>query len=98
VPVIAMLNRTITDVRRRAKLQDRVARKAATTIAVMHHRGEALHLHHSRHGPVWWLSRSGERIADEVAQLVINNPAVAAVGDALPLGTDIPAQTWRFIE
>jgi hypothetical protein len=95
--VIAMLNRTIADVRRLAKLQDRIAAKAATVIAAMH-TGQALHLHHGRDGAVWWLSRSGERVDDEVARLVITSPAVASVDDALPLGIDTPAQTFRFIK
>jgi hypothetical protein len=91
------LNRTIADVRRRARLQDRLAAKAAATIAAMH-AGQALHLHHGRYGAVWWLSRSGERVAEEVAQLVVKNPTIVSVGDALPLGTDIPSQTWRYAE
>jgi hypothetical protein len=91
------LNRTTADVRRRAKLQDRIAAKAAATISAMH-AGEALHLRHDRHGAVWWLSRSGTRVADEVAQLVIKNPTVADVGDALPLGVDVPAQTFRYVD
>jgi hypothetical protein len=91
------LNRTIADVRRRARLQDRIAAKAAATIAAMH-AGQALHLHHSHSGRVWWLSRSGKRVDDEVAQLVIKNPAVVSVGEALPLGADIPSQTWRYAE
>jgi hypothetical protein len=44
------------------------------------------------------LSKDGKRIDDKVAQLVIKNPAVADVGDALPLNADVPAQTWRFIQ
>jgi hypothetical protein len=94
---MTMLNRTIADVRRRAKLLDRIAAKAAATIAAMH-AGQALHLHHGRNGPVWWLSRSGKRVDDEVAQLVIKNPAIVSVGDALPLGSNITAQTWRYAE
>jgi hypothetical protein len=91
------LNRTIADVRRRARLQDRLAAKAAATIAAMH-AGETLHFDHDRHGPVWWLSRSGKHIKDGVAQLVIKNPAIVGGGDALPLGTDVPAQTFRYVE
>jgi hypothetical protein len=92
-----MPNRTIADVRRRAKLQDRIAAKVAATLAAMHD-GEALHLHHGRHGTTWWLSKSGQRVDDEVAQVVIKRPVVTAVGDALPLGIDVPAQTWRYVE
>jgi hypothetical protein len=61
VVVIAMLNRTILDVRRRASRQDRVAKDAAAVVAAMCKGGEALHHHYDRHGPVWWLSRSGKR-------------------------------------
>jgi hypothetical protein len=43
------------------------------------------------------LSRTGERIDDEVAQLVVKNPAIVGVGDALPFGADTPAQTYRII-
>ena len=68
VSVIAMLNRTIIDICRRAKLQARIAAKAAAAM----HGGETLHLPHSRHGPIWWLSRSGQRIDDVVAQLVVH--------------------------
>jgi hypothetical protein len=101
VPVIAMtlitLNRTIADVRRRARLQDRLAAKAAATIAAMS-AGQTLQLQHGPNGAVWRLSRSAKRIDDQVAQIVIKNPAVVGGGDALPLGADIPAQTFRFVE
>jgi hypothetical protein len=60
--------------------------------------GQTLHRHHAWHGPIWWLSKDGTRIADEVAQLVVNDPAVVGVGDALPLGADAPAQTFRYAE
>jgi hypothetical protein len=58
--------------------------------------GEALHHHYDRHGPVWWLSRSGKRVPADIAQLVIANPSIVSVGDALPFDRDIPAQTFRF--
>jgi hypothetical protein len=45
---------------------------------------------------MWWLSRSGERIDDAVAKIVIANPAIVSVGDAL--FADIPSQTWRYAE
>jgi hypothetical protein len=94
---MTILNRTIADVRRRARQRDHIAAKVTRTIAAMA-RGEALHHHHDRFGPVWWLSRSGKRVRNEVAQLVVKNPAVVGVGDALPLGTEIPSQTWRYAE
>jgi hypothetical protein len=61
-------------------------------------RGQTLHLYHAWHGPIWWLSRDGRRIDDAVAQVVINNSSAASVGDALPFNTDVPAQTWRYVE
>jgi hypothetical protein len=91
-----MLNRTIADVRRRAKLQDRVAAETAEVIATMCKGGEALHHHHDRQGPVWWLSHSGRRVPDNVARLVITSPNVVNVGDGLPFGSDVAAQTFRF--
>jgi hypothetical protein len=93
---MATLNRTIADVRRRSRRRNRIQEKAATTITAMRG-GQALHHRHEWYGPTWWLS-DGKRVADEVAQLVIKNPAVVGVGDALPLGTDVPAQTFRYVE
>jgi hypothetical protein len=61
--------------------------------------GQALHCQHDRYrGAVWWLSKDETCVADEVAQLVVKNPDIVGVGDALPLGTDIPAQTYRYAE
>jgi hypothetical protein len=62
--------------------------------------GQALHFQNDRWrgGDVWWLSRDETRVAAEVAQLVIKNPAIVGVGAALPLGADIPAQTFRYAE
>jgi hypothetical protein len=40
----------------------------------------------------------GARIDDEIAQVAIKNPRIVGVGDALPPGSDIPAQTWCFAE
>ncbi len=92
----AMFNRTIADLRRRSSRQDHINKKAAAVVHAMRS-GQALHLHHSRHGALWWLS-GGKRVDDEIAQAVIKNPMIVGVGDALPLGTDIPAQTWRYAE
>lgn len=58
-------------------------------------RGEALHLEFAWQGRFWRLSR-GRRIADEVAQIVIENANVADVGDALTIDGAWP-QTWRWI-
>jgi hypothetical protein len=58
-------------------------------------RGEALILEYRWYGRVWCLS-GGRHITDEIAQLVIKNANVTSVGDAL--FSDVPAQTWRWIE
>jgi hypothetical protein len=52
---------------------------------------------HGGDGAVWCLS-GGARIDDEIAQVAIKNLRIVGVGDALPLGSDIPAQTWCFAE
>jgi ABC-type lipopolysaccharide export system ATPase subunit len=91
-----MLNRTIADLRRRSDYRARITARAAKVVSAMRD-GQALHLQHSRHGAVWWLS-GGTRVDDEVARAVIKDPSVVGVGDALPLGADVPAQTFRFAE
>jgi hypothetical protein len=60
--------------------------------------GQARHFQNGLDGAVWWLSKDGQRISDEVVQLIIKNPTVAGVGDALPFNTDVPAQVWRYVE
>jgi hypothetical protein len=92
-----MLSRTLTIIRQQHQHNDRLKAKAAAVINAMRH-GQALHFQNQRDGAVWWLSKDGQRVTDEVAQLVIKNPAVASVGDALPLNIDVPAQTWRYVE
>jgi hypothetical protein len=59
--------------------------------------GQALHLCNAWYGQIWWLT-NGTRIKPEIAQIVITNPSVVGVGDALPLNADIPAQTFRYSE
>jgi hypothetical protein len=92
-----MLNRTLAHVRKHHHRDDRLRAKAAAGIDAMRH-GQALHHQHDRNGPLWWLSKDGRRISNEIAQLVIKNPAIVGVGHTLPLGADIPAQTFRFAE
>jgi hypothetical protein len=92
-----MLNRTLAPIRKQHRRDDRLKAKAAAVIEIMRH-GSALHCQHDRYGAVWWLSKDGQRISDEVAALVIASPAVASVGDALPLNVNVPAQTWRYVE
>jgi hypothetical protein len=90
-----MLNRALTIIRQRHRRGDRLKAKAAAVIDAMR-QGQALHCRHERDGVVWWLSKDGQRIGDEVAQLIIANPAIASVGDAL--FADALAQTWRYVE
>jgi hypothetical protein len=92
-----MFNRTLAPIRKQHQRDDRLKAKAAAVIDAMR-RGQTLHRHHAWYGPIWWLSKDGHRISDEVAQLVIVNPAIVSVGDALPFNIDIPAQTWRYVE
>jgi hypothetical protein len=90
-----MFNGTILSLRRNSSQRTRIETKAAAVVVAMRN-GEALHLHQDRHGRSWWLSRKGTRVTDEIAQIVIRNPDVVAAGDTLPLGADLPAQTWRY--
>ena len=92
-----MRNRILATIRNRNVRDNRLKAKAAAVIASMRN-GQTLHRHCAWNGPIWWLSKDGAHIADEVAQLVINDPAFVGVGDALPLGVDIPAQTYRYAE
>jgi hypothetical protein len=92
-----MLNRTLTTIREQHRRSDRLKAKVATVIDAMC-RGQTLRCQQGCEGAVWWLSKDGQRITNEVAQLVIKNPAVASVGDALPLNIDVPAQTWRYVD
>jgi hypothetical protein len=87
-------NHTVAQLRRQGKRLERLNVTVTATLAAMC-RGEALHLHFGRYGPVWRLT-SGRTVPAEVAQIVAKNPNVAGVGDAL--FNDIPAQTWRYVE
>ena len=85
---------TTAKLRANARKLDQLNGKVATVLAAMQ-RGEALHHERMWYGGIWWLS-NGRRITDEIAQLVIQNTNVTSVGDALL--SDVPAQTWRWIE
>jgi hypothetical protein len=85
---------TTAKLRANARKLDRLNGKAATVLAAMQ-RGEALLLEYRWYGRVWCLS-GGRHIPDEVAQVVIQSARVTSVGDAL--FSDVPAQTWRWIE
>jgi hypothetical protein len=89
-----MRNRTITAFRRQSNRRHRLLAYTHQVIEALRD-GDSLHLHHGRQGAVWWLS-NGKRVDDEVAQLVIKSPSIVGVGDALPLGADVPPQTFRI--
>jgi len=80
--------------RANARRLDRVNGKVATVLTAMQ-RGEALLLEYRWYGRVWCLS-GGRHITDELAQVVIQNTNVTDVGDTL--FSDVPAQTWRWVE
>jgi hypothetical protein len=56
--------------------------------------GQSLHLQYEPAGPVWRLA-AGRRLHDAVARMVIVNPNVISVGDAL--FESAPSQTYRWI-
>jgi hypothetical protein len=88
------MSRTIEVIRRRNKLEDRLKASAEVVIAAMRE-GLVMHQHHEWFGSMWFLS-NGERIKDEVAQIVIKAPAVTGGGDALPLGDGTLSQTFTY--
>ena len=88
------MNFSSQKIRAQARRLDRVNGKVATVLTAMQ-RGEALLLEYRWYGCVWCLS-GGRHITDEIAQAVIQNANVTGVGDAL--FSDVPAQTWRWIE
>lgn len=72
-------------------------RTPQAVINAMKKKGRTLHLQHRWFGPEWRLS-DGTRVESKVAQTVIKNPDVVSVGDALPFGGNVPAETWRYAE
>jgi hypothetical protein len=85
---------TTTQLRRRANQLDRLNRQVAVALTALR-RGATLHLTYARPHPIWELS-SGGRISQAAAKVLIQNPNVIGVGDAL--FKDLPAQTWRWSE
>jgi hypothetical protein len=77
--------------RRHRHLGERIARAEIVLEAMR--RGAALHLQHTRGGPVWTLS-TGQQIGDSVARLVTQSASVVGVGDCL--FENGPSQTWRW--
>jgi hypothetical protein len=72
-------------------------RTPEAVINAMRKKGRTLHLTNRWYGPEWRLD-DGTRIESEVARIVIKNLNVVSVGDALPFGGNVPAQTWRYAE
>jgi hypothetical protein len=52
-------------------------------------------MQHRWFGAHWFLS-NGENVDTEIAELVIKDPRVAAVGDGVFEGE--PGQTWRYAD
>jgi len=71
---------------------DRRVRQAAVVLSQME-AGLVLHLSFSPSGQRWMLS-SGERVASDVAELVVASSSVTASNDAL--FPDCPGQTWTW--
>ncbi len=86
---------TIKSLRAATRLQDR-RRRAAERVAVAMRGGDTLHLHYEHGVARWRLSFGGPLVPADVAAIVIANPYVVSVGDALFPG--MPAQTWRWVE
>jgi len=65
----------------------------ANRAAAIMRSGAALHLTHRPGGAQWTLS-TGEAVSDAVARVLIANPNIVGVGDALFAGE--LSQTWRW--
>jgi hypothetical protein len=74
---------------------DRINWNTQAVLAAMK-RGQSLHLHLGRNGPIWHLS-GGRTITPEVAKAVTANAHVIDVGDALAIN-GARSQTWRWVE
>jgi hypothetical protein len=75
----------------RWRVVDCHVRQAAAVLSQME-AGLVLHLSFSPSGQRWMLS-NGERVASDVAELVVASSSVTANGDAL---FDGQSQTWRW--
>jgi hypothetical protein len=78
----------------RRRLTRRVGRleKADAVLAAMRG-GAALHLTHSKQGPVWTLT-TGKSVTNSIARLVITSASVVGVDDSLFEG--VAGQTYRW--
>jgi hypothetical protein len=79
--------------RPRTRHENFVWKNADQIICRMEVSGYALHMQHRWHGAHWFLSNN-EKVDAEIAELIIKDPRVAAVGDSLFEGE--PGQTWRY--
>jgi hypothetical protein len=84
---------TITSLHRQQRRVDRRRAGAARVVAAMS-RGQSLHKHFTRSGPVYTLT-DDQQVAADVAALVIADVRVRPVNDGLFPTTP---QTWRWCE
>src|SRR5262245_35602067 len=84
--------RTTEALRKKHRLLETRMKSARIVLELMR-AGAALHLQFTRSGPIWTLT-TGQRVADDVAKLVISSSSVVDCGDALFRGT--AAQTFQW--
>ena len=78
----------------RRRLARRVGRLEKAKLVLNEMRaGAALHMQHTKQGPVWTLS-NGRPVPDSIAKLVVTSASVVGVGDSL--FEDVASQTWRW--
>jgi hypothetical protein len=87
---------TVGELRRARRRLDHKRASLSKALTAMQ-RGATLQLQFDRHrGRIWMVGRM--RIADEVAQLLVNRPDVASVGDCFwPGSPGSLAQTYRYV-
>jgi hypothetical protein len=79
--------------RQQARRLDRRLHHAEAVMNAMR-AGAALHLQYDFGSPIWSLT-DGTRVDAAAAAIVITNPKIVSVGDAL--FADVPAQTYRYV-
>ena len=88
-----MIIHTPMSLRHQARRPDRRLRTAEAVMNAMG-AGAALHLQYVFGSPIWSLT-DGARVDAAAAAIVITNPKIVSVGDAL--FADVPAQTYRYV-
>jgi hypothetical protein len=88
------MTRNVQQLALQARKLDRLNTRAAQVIDAMRG-GTALQLEF-RYGAQRWRLSNGCEVRPEVARLVIQNPNVAGVGDAL--FANLMSQTFRYVE